>query len=127
MPYEAATFNDFTLPAAGDLSSHQYKFMVVDANGRGTVATSCTSVIIGILQNKPSATDSPARIRPAGNISKLKFGAAANEGAYLTSNEEGFGTATTQDMAHVGAIALHAPGGSGDIQDVLVVCMKHSG
>lgn len=111
---------DVTLPAAADLSSYQYHFVVVDANGRGTLATSCTTIPLGVLQNKPSAADSAARVRVQG-ITKLAYGAAANEGALLASGPEGFGTATTTAADGVGAICLHAPGGSADVQDALLV------
>ena len=120
---------DITLPAAADLSTYQYKFMTVDANGRGTVTSAATTPIVGILQNKPSATDSPARIRIAG-ISKLVGGAALNEGERLTStvidatsgSANGMGTvaAATSIGVYIGAICLAATGGSADIADVLV-------
>ena len=119
MPYAGGDGIDITLPAAANFSSYQYRFMTVDSNGRGTIATAYTAKPIGILQNKPDAADKPANIRVAG-IAKLEFGAAADEGALLAANGEGYGTTTTLDTAHYGAIALHAAGGSGDIQDVLV-------
>ena len=110
---------DITLPAAADLSSYQYKFMTVDANGRGTPATANTAVIAGILQNKPAAADTGARIRVAG-ISKLVFGAAANEAAFMTANGEGFGTPTAVAGCFTGAVVIAAVGGSADIGDVFV-------
>lgn len=120
MPYDAPNDNDMTMPAAADLSSSQYRIMAIDANGRATVAIDPQAVsIIGILQNKPDAADAAARIRTSG-ISKLQFGAAANEGAYVTTNPQGFGTATTTANDQVIGRVLHAPGGSADIQDVLV-------
>jgi len=118
MAYEGEGI-DITLPAAADFSSHQYRFMTVDANGRGTICSAYTVVPIGILQNKPDAADKPARVRIAG-ISKLQMGAAVDEGNRLASNAEGYGTVTTLDTANYGAIALHAVGASADIQDVLI-------
>lgn len=119
MPYNGSGIDE-SFPAAADLSSYQYHFVYIDANGRAAVATGCTVLPIGILQNKPSAADAVARVRIAG-ISKLEFGAAADESATIASNAQGFGTATTTDTDFYGAIALHAPGGSGDYQDVLIV------
>jgi len=118
MPYGGEAI-DITLPAASDLSSYQYRFVVVDANGRGTLSTSCLAVPLGILQNKPSAADAAARIRISG-VSKLVYGAATNEAAELASGPEGCGTATTTSGDGVGAICLHAVGGSTDIQDVVL-------
>lgn len=126
MAYGGPDLNDYSLPAAADLSTHQYKFMTIDANGRGTIATSGTDVLIGILQNKPSAQDAPARIRPMGNISKLVAGEALAEGALITSNAQGFGTATVTDTLMVGAVCLAAVGGSADVADVLVVLYQHA-
>lgn len=120
MAYGGSDINDFSLPAAGDLSSNQYCFMAVDANGRGTISSDATSPILGILQNKPNAQDVPARIRPPGNISKFKFGGAVNENGMICSTSDGMGTATTAIGTFVGAIALAAVGGSLDIGDVMV-------
>lgn len=129
MAYGGGDYLDITLPAAADLSTYQYKFVKVDANGRGTITANATDPILGILQNKPSVQDAPARIRIAG-ISKLVGGAALNEGDMLASTVQdatsgsanGMGTAAAagQVGVFVGAICLAATGGSGDIADVLV-------
>ena len=129
MAYGGGDYIDISLPAAADLSTYQYKFMTVDANGRGTVASAATTRILGILQNKPGAVDAPARIRTAG-ISKLVGGAALAEGDCLTStpidatsgSANGMGTAAaaTSIGCFIGAIALAATGGSADIADVLL-------
>lgn len=120
MAYGGGDYLDITLPAAADLSTYQYRFITIDANGRGTVATATTDAVVGILQNKPSAANVPARVRVHG-ISKHVAGAAQNEGAYLSPGVEGCGTATTQAGAIVGAMVLTASGGSGDLNDVLLM------
>ena len=107
------------ITAAADLSSYQYHFVKVDANGRVNICTAVTDVSLGVLQNKPSAVDSPARVRVAG-ISKLVLNQAANEGALLTSNTQGFGVPQGTASHFCGAILLHATGGSGDIHDALI-------
>ncbi len=130
MAYGGGDGIDITLPAAADLSVYQYRFMTVDANGRGTPCSAATTRIIGILQNKPAAADVGARIRVAG-ISKMLAGAALNEGDCLTSTPVnatdgtsalGFGTAAaaTSIGAFVGAITLVSCGASADITDVLL-------
>lgn len=124
MAYGGADVNDFSVPAAADLSASQYTFMAFDANGRGTISTDATSPIIGVLQNKPNAQDVPARIRPAGNLSKFKFGGVVNENGMICSTSDGMGTATTAIGTFVGAIAAAAVGGSLDIGDVLVTCFR---
>ena len=122
MAYGGGEYTDITLPAAADFSTHQYKFIIADANGRGTIATTAVGPYIGILQNKPDAADKPARIRVHG-ISKLVAGAALNENDMICSTAVGgFGTATAASAigTFCGAIALAAVGGSTDIADVLV-------
>ena len=129
MAYGGGTYEDITLPAAADLSSYQYHFVTVDANGRGTITTAATTPVIGILQNKPSAAEAPARIRVSG-ISKLAAGAALNEAERVCSTPQdatsldghGFGTvaAATSIGVFIGAIVLAACGASADITDLLV-------
>lgn len=129
MAYGGGDHPSITLPAAADLSKYQYRFCMVDANGRGTICAGPTSPNIGILQNKPSSQDEPARIQTGGR-SKLAGGAALNEGDWLTSttldatsgSANGFGTAAaaTSVGVVVGAICLAATGGSTDIADVLI-------
>lgn len=120
MPYAGGDGIDITIPAAADLSSYQYRFVKVDANGRGTITTAVTDVLLGILQNKPSAADVPARVR-VGGISKIALNQSADESSLLTSNTQGFGLPQGTASNFCGAILLHATGGSGDIQDALVV------
>ena len=119
MAYEGEGI-DITVPAAADLSSHQYKYVKVDANGRCNITSAVTDISVGILQNKPSAVDVPGRVRVAG-VSKLKFNAAIDDGVLVTSNTQGFGVAQGTAGAFCGAITLHSVGGSGDVGDVLVV------
>lgn len=117
--------HDITLPAAADLSSYQYRCVTVDANGRVALAADAQALtVIGILQNKPAGADAAARVRISG-ISKCVFGAAVNEGVEVTSNLEGFATAAATTKDWVVGKTLHAPGGSGDVQDVLVMQYRY--
>ena len=110
-------FFGISLPAGEDLSSHQFRFITVDADGKAIHADG-SHVKIGILQNKPGAEDRAATVAVAG-MSKLEASGGVNEGAYLTSDGDGKGAATTTDDAAVGAIALTA-GVDGDIISVLL-------
>lgn len=56
--------------ASADLSSDQYKFVSLDANGEVQVATD-TDVIIGVLQNAPDAQGKTCEIMAAG-ITKIE-------------------------------------------------------
>lgn len=115
---------DIFLPAAADLSTHQYKFVKMDANGRVNVCVTSDDIPVGIQQNKPGAIDQPARIR-VGGVSRMFAGEALNEGALLASDSNGRGTATTAAQAWVGAVVLTAVGGSADFADVRVCLLQH--
>ena len=115
---------DITVAAAADLSAGQYRFIVHDANGRGTFAGSGAGSAIGILQNKPSGTNAAARVRYDG-VSKMVAGAAITIGAFIQSNPQGFGTAAAGTGDRVRAQALMGCGGSGDLIDVMLVDFKN--
>ena len=120
MPYGGGDGIDISIPAAADFSAKQFRFVKVDVNGRGTICSATTDVVLGILQNKPDAADVPARVRVDG-VSKIAIDGAANEGALIASDTIGMGTVVTGAGAFVGAILLHATGGSADVQDALIV------
>ena len=122
MAYEGEGL-DISIPAASDLSSYQYHFVQIDANGRVALTTAITDVPLGILQNKPSAADVPARIRVSGR-SKLAMNQSCSEGTVVTSNTQGFGVpggGTAAVGCFVRGITLLSCGGSGDITDVLLI------
>ncbi len=111
---------DITLPAAADLSGKQYRSMSVDANGRVNILATVGGTAIGILQNKPSAVDVPARVR-IGGLSKMVVNAAVGDGILMTNNIEGFGVAAGTAGAFCIAQTLRSVGGSADIVDVVVM------
>lgn len=63
-----------TLPASGDLSGAQYKFVKMSATGIA-VCSAITDIAIGILQDKPTALGQPCQVGIKG-ISKCMAGAA---------------------------------------------------
>lgn len=82
---------EITLKASGNLSSHQFKIMTLDTDGKVKLATTSNSAIeamLGILQDKPDATDKPAVVRVAG-IAKVEAGASINEGVWVTCDGNG--------------------------------------
>ncbi len=117
MPFDGGG-TDITVPAAADLSSYQFRFITLDHTGRGTLCPT-GSAILGVLQNKPAATDRAARVRVDG-ISQLKCGAAVAAGDYVASGVQGYGTTTTTAGINVGGISLNTTGGSGDFTSILV-------
>ncbi len=110
-----------TLPADGDLSSNQFRIVGVDDNGRAQIQTGVATPCIGILMNKPAATDRPAEIAIVGSIVKVEAGAALNERDYIRANTGGIATATTTAEDEVVGIALSAAAASADLFEMLVI------
>jgi len=80
---QSAGIQDITFKASEDLSSYQYHFMKLDADGKVAHCTASTDVVIGILQNYPDAEDKAALVRINGT-SKLVMSGTNDEGAYIT-------------------------------------------
>lgn len=49
------TGDTYSAEAAVDLSSHQFRFVIIDSNGKIGLVTAITNNAIGILQNKPTS------------------------------------------------------------------------
>jgi len=111
---------DITLKAGADLSSKQYCFVALDANG-DVVACGANGVSIGILQNTPNSGEA-ARVRVLGT-SKLKMNEACDEGDALTSTAAGLGEVVDAVDEYAGAIALEAATAQNDIIEVLITHM----
>ena len=77
-----------TLEAAADLSSNQYNFVKLDANGKVVicVADAVGTVPIGVLQNAPDASGKAATVLVVG-ISKVEAGVALNEGVAISCSD----------------------------------------
>lgn len=112
-----------TIPASTDMSTFQFRLVAIDNNGRGTLSGSGTAAI-GIQQNKPSALGQALRYIDVGE-SKLVAGNAWNEGDFIQSNAQGFGTTAAGVGDRIVAQAMMAVGGSGDIGLVRLVSFKN--
>lgn len=115
---QGVSANDVTFKASGDLSSNQFYFMSLDADGK-VEACGENGVSIGILQNKPDAEDKAARVR-IGGTSKLKMNEAVDEGEAITSTSTGLGEVVDATDEYFGAIALEAATAQNDIIEVLI-------
>lgn len=80
---------DVSFPSSGDLSSHQYKAMVLDSSEEVALA-GANAKVFGILQNAPSAQGETARLRIQG-VSKLIVAEAVTTGKFITSTAAGLG------------------------------------
>ena len=77
-----------TLEAAADLSSNQYNFVKLDANGKVVVCVVATAgqIPIGVLQNAPDASGKAATVMIVG-ISKIEAGVAFDEGVLIAASD----------------------------------------
>lgn len=127
-----------TLVAAGDLSAKQFYCMKVSAADTVTTITAAGTPVIGVLQNKPSASGEAATIAISG-VTKVVAGAAVAAGALVKALANGkvddAATAATVDAsgssatapstgAHIIGIALDAASDDGE---VIRVSLMHMG
>jgi hypothetical protein len=109
-----------TLEAAADLSSHQYRYMKIDSNGKAALVTSANDVVIGILQNAPeSGQEASIALLGTGGISKVVLAATiATVGAIAAVEYVG---ASDNGKAQVAVSGQHPAGifvGIGDEDDI---------
>lgn len=112
---------EISKPAAADLSSYQYRGVLINA-GQVNIGTGTASAIIGVLQNKPSAAGAAARVA-IGGVTKMIASASITAGAWVAVNGEGMGvTAGTGDNATqaVGR-ALETASGSLSVFELLIM------
>jgi hypothetical protein len=105
--------------AAGDLSSYQYCFVYIDANGK-CAACGANGKAVGILQNKPDAANEECRVALPGSISNLKVNEPCDESEHLTSTSAALGEVVDAGDEFSGAMALQAATAQNDIIKVLV-------
>jgi len=106
----------FSLIASADLSTHQYKFVDVNASGQAALAGAGTRCC-GVLQNKPTSGN-VAEINHDG-ISKVVAGAAVTAGNEVMSDASGRAVTATATNQGLG-IALQSAGAAGVLIPVLL-------
>ena len=110
-----------TLPAAGDLSAKQFRFVACNTSGQAAAVASAGATGIGVLQNKPDAAGKAATVAYAG-VAKVVAGGEVAAGANVQSDANGEAIlAASAD--HVLGVAL-AGAADGDVIPVLLVS-KH--
>lgn len=113
----------YSLDAAADLSTHQFKAVVVDSNGRAALCGTQGLPIAGILQNKPNALGVAAEICQSG-ICKMVSSAVIAKGARVASTNVGTAVTAATGNVVVG-IALEL-GAVGNIIAVLLTGSGHT-
>lgn len=111
--------------ASGDLSTNQYRLVGVDSAGRVVVVANQATPFLGVLMNKPDATDRAAEVAVVGATVKVEAGATIAEGDLITAVAGGRGSPTTTDGDHIVGQAL-TPGGSGVLCEVNITPFVHS-
>lgn len=107
-----------TLPAAADLSTKQYFFIKLDANGRAALASVADEKVIGVLQNKPDAIDKPAEIMVDG-VSKFVGSATLAPATVISTDAAGKGKAAAA-LAHTAGTVIVNPGADGQLGSILL-------
>lgn len=122
MAYEIPCFS-ITLPAGGDLSSSQFKFVKLNSSGQVVDIAAATDIPVGVLQNKP-ASGGAAEVMVIG-ISKVQGDADLAKGAQIGTSSDGQaaayvnGTDTTKYV--VGQVLLDNSA-AGGIASALINC-----
>ena len=103
--------------STNDLSAAEFLIVAMDTSNDGScvAAASNTDPIVGVLQNKPKATE--AAVVRWGGSSKVIAGGTVTRGAYVTSDSSGHAIATTTNKDVVVGRALQAAV-SGDIFEI---------
>lgn len=101
--------------ASGDLSSHQFKFVVSGASGIA-LNTADGGEVDGVLTNKPAAAGRAARVAIVPSVAKVKVGTAVAKGALVKSDASG-----TAETAGAGEFAVGRALSAGDAGDIIPV------
>ncbi|QOZ25293.1 capsid cement protein [Bradyrhizobium sp. CCBAU 51753] len=114
MSFDHTAHLDISLPAAGDLSTKQYRFVSLDSSGNIAVATR-GALAIGVLQDNPGAAGRPGRVRTvSGTMTKVVLGGSVTAGQAGVSDANGAAVnAASTDNAYMGF--FQGSGSSGDI------------
>ena len=106
-----------SIPASADLSSNQYYFVELDANGRIGAVDAQGAKAIGVLQDKPAALGRPGSVAFAG-ISKVVLGGDVTAGNNATSTATGTAEVASSDDYILGTFL--ESGSSGETVSLLL-------
>jgi hypothetical protein len=114
--------------AGADLSTHQYKFVKLDSNGRVIAVAAATDIPCGILQNKPNALGVAAEIMVAG-VSEVQADGALAPGDLMGTSADGqcdAKVAGTDTSNYIVGHVLIGASNAGERATVLFNCMNPS-
>lgn len=106
-----------TLPAGGDLSAHQWKFMTVNSSGQAILQTTVNGRVVGVLQNDPAAAGREAEVAVAGVVKALVGGTAVAAGDEVEVTAAGLALTAAGTGSNIVGICLvgAAAGGLAEI------------
>lgn len=106
-----------TLPASGDLSAHQWKFMTVNSSGQAALQTTVNGRVVGVLQNDPAAAGREAEVAVAGVVKVLVGGTAVAAGDEVEVTAAGLALTAAGTGSNIVGICLvgAAAGGLAEI------------
>lgn len=112
-------------PAGADLSSNQFRAVVIDGSGQLQAVGNSSTPPVGVLLNKPSAAGRAGEVAIEGSEVKIEAIAALNEGDLVVASTGGRGSAgiaggTAAGTAWVIGVCTQAASGSGAFGAVLV-------
>ena len=118
-----STLTSLSIPAAGDLSSSQYRVVDINASGSAALVSTAGGKNVGILQNKPTAAGRAAAVAISG-VSRIVLGGTVAAGAEVISDVNGAGIAQSSAGQFVIGTALRG-GSAGQIGEVLIKRYQH--
>mgnify|MGYP000208368908 CR=1 FL=1 len=113
-----------SLLANADLSSKQYYFVELDADGKVGSCNASTDIPIGVLQNAPDASGKAATVLVMG-VSKVNADAAINEGVLVgpaADGQIGGKVAGSNTTEYICGQMITASGGAGQIATAVINC-----
>jgi hypothetical protein len=84
---EAVTVQSFE--AGGDLSAHQFKFVLVAADGQVDLNTTANDRVTGVLLNDPAAAGRAAEVAVAGRVKVITGAGGLTAGQLVASTNAG--------------------------------------
>lgn len=113
-----------TLPAAADLSAHQFKFVKLNSSGQIAAIAAATDIPVGVLQNKPAAVGAAGEVMVIG-VTKLQGDADLAKGAQVGTSADGQAdakTAGTDSTEYIVGQVIGDNTAAGGLCSVLINC-----
>lgn len=110
---------DISALVTADLSAYQYCFVKMSANNTVTPVTGVTDVILGVLQNKPTASGQVARVRVYG-VTRVKAGGILGYGDLVGSHTDATAIAKTVSKNRYAGICVQGAAASTNTGTILL-------